>query len=319
MFRIVLTEPASPQVSAALPERVETLTVSPDGSDLADLLEAADALLVRLFPVTAEVIAQSPCLKVIGRHGVGYDTVDIAAATASGIPVVYTPQANSNAVAEHALTLMLTVARRLVDVDHTLRAGLWRTEPFVDGWELNEKTVGIVGMGQIGRRVAHLCGVGFGMTVLGYDPMLTTDQFPASVARCQRLEELLARADFVTLHALLTAETHHLMNAERLAQMKPDAILINTARGPLVDQVALAAALANGQLGGAGLDVFEEEPIRPDSPLLALDAQRVTFTPHSAALTDRAMQRMAEMVCDGILAVLDGGKPSNVVNPQVWG
>jgi D-3-phosphoglycerate dehydrogenase len=319
MFKVVLPDPPTPQITEQLRNRVEMRIVAPDQSDLAESLIIAEALLVRLFPVTAEVIAQSPHLKVIGRHGVGVDTVDVAAATTLGIPVVHTPQANSDAVAEHAVMLMLAVAKRLVNMDHTVREQRWTGQAPPGGLELRGKTAGIVGMGQVGRRVAHLCGVGFGMKVLGYDPLLEADQFPAFIARTEHLGDLLSRADIVSLHIPLTPETHHLINTERLAQMKPGAILINTARGGLVDAVALADTLTSGCLTGAALDVFEEEPPRADNPLLKLDAKYVTFTPHAAGRTDRSLQQMAEMVCNGILAVLNGDRPSNVVNPEVWG
>ncbi len=313
---MVLTESPNPEVQSQLEGRVEMRVVSPNRSDLPALLATADALLVRLFPVSREIISSAPRLKVIGRHGVGYDTIDIAAATERGIPVVYTPAANSDAVAEHAVLLMLAVARRLVALDRAVRRGAWQRE--VEALELRAKIVGIVGLGQIGRRVAHLCGPGLGMTVLGYDPVLPAEQFPAGVQRMEQLADLLATADIVTLHAPLSEGTHHLIDAQRFKQMKRGAILINTARGKLVDQIALHEALKSGHLGGAGLDVLEEEPPATGNPLLALDERLLTLTPHVAGLSDVSRRRMAELVCGGLLAVLQGQRPANVVNPEVW-
>ncbi len=321
MFTVVLTEPPSPYVSAELDGRVEMRVAAPDGADLASLLATADAVLVRLFRVTGETLRQAPNLKVIGRHGVGYDTIDIAAATARGIPVVYTPSANSESVAEHCLLLMLAVARRLVHLDQSVRAGRWEA---ARDWshapvaaELEGKTLGIIGLGEIGRRVAALAGA-FGMRVIGHDPFLPSDRFPPSVDRVARLPDLLTRADIVTLHAPLNPDTRHLINAEGLRQMKPGAILINTARGPLVDEAALVAALQEGRLGGAGIDVLEEEPPAPAHPLLRGDPLRLTLTPHVAGVSETSLQRMAQLVCGGMLAVLEGKRPPNVVNPEVW-
>lgn len=322
MHNIVLTERPSRQLSEQLRHHAASIAnvhvVEPDRTDLKPMLEIADAILVRLFPVTEEVISQATRLKVVGRHGVGFDTVDVAAATRRRIPVVFTPQANSDAVAEHAMMLMLAVSRRLVEVDETVRSGGWREEPYPDGAELFDKTVGIVGFGKIGRRVAHLCGHGFGMRVVVYDPFVPAADFPDGIRPAETLKDLLREADCVTLHIPLTPENRHMINDEHLGYMKPGAILVNTARGGLVDHKALAHALDRGHLAGAGLDVYEEEPLRSDSLLLALDKRKVTFTPHSAALTDRSMKRMAEMVCNGIFSVLSGEQPTNVANPEVW-
>ncbi len=319
----MLADPPSPYMRAQLAGQVDMRVVAPDRSDLTALLESADALFVRLFPVTAEVLAHAPRLKVIARHGVGYDTVDIAAASARGIPVVYTPNANSDAVAEHCVLLMLAVARRLVSLDRAVRAGEWArgrdwTAPASVGLELREKTLGIVGMGQVGRRVAHICGVGLGMAVLGHDPFVPAAAFPVGVTCIGELPDLLGRADIVTLHTPLTPQTRRLMDAERLARMKPGAMLINTARGGLVDEAALQAALRSGHLGAAGLDVLEEEPPPADHGLLTWDPRRVTLTPHVAGVSDHSLRRMAELVCGGMLAVLRGERPANVVNPEVW-
>jgi len=317
MYSVVLTEePPGPYVRARLSGRVHVSVVKSDESDLEVLLATADALLVRLFRVTEGVLAKAPRLKVIGRHGVGVDTVDVTAATRRRIPVVYTPAANSDSVAEHCVLLMLAVARRLLEKERAARAFHWERTGL--GFELREKTLGLIGVGQVGRRVARICRAGLGMTVIGFDPLLAPRDFPADAIRVAALAELLGRADVISLHAPLSGETRHLLNAERLSKMKPGAIVINTSRGGLVDERALAAALRDGRLAGAGLDVMEDEPPHPDNPLLALAESRLVLTPHAASLTSDALAKMAEMVCDGMLAVLDGRQPANVVNPEVW-
>jgi D-3-phosphoglycerate dehydrogenase len=322
MFKVVFADPPSPYVRARMERAVEMRVVADDRSDQTALLAEADALMVRLFPVTAEVLAVAPRLRVIGRHGVGYDAIDIAAASARGIPVIYTPNANSDAVAEHCVMLMLAVARRLLDLEDAVRQGNWERGRDWSrqraGIELRGQTLGIVGLGEVGRRVAHLCGTGFGMTVLACDPFVAPGRWPPNVGRHQSLEALLAQSDIVTLHVPLSAATHHLIDAERLAQMKPGSILINTARGGLVDEGALEAALASAHLGGVGLDVLEREPPPVDHPLLRSDRRLVTLTPHMAGVSDRSLQRMAELVCEGVLAALRGERPANVVNPEVW-
>jgi len=322
VHNIVLTEKPTWQLSEQLDLYAESIenvyVVSPDRKDLEQLLEIADALVVRLFPITEEVISLAAQLRVIGRHGVGMDTVDLKAATRRKIPVVFTPRANSDSVAEHAILLMLSVMRRLVEVDETVRSGAWREDPFPDGGELLDKTVGIVGFGKIGQKVARLCGHGFGMRVLVFDPFVPVADFPEGIRSVETLNDLLCEADCVTLHTPLGPDTYHMINGKGLSKMKPGSILINTARGGLVDHKALAQVLRSGHLAGAGLDVYEHEPLPEGSSLLSLDKRKITLTPHSAALTDTSMKRMAEMVCNGIFSVLDGEQPDNIANPEVW-
>ena len=318
MYQIVLLDKPTSQVTEALSGRAEAHIVDPDRNNLAQLLEIAEGIFVRLTPVTDDVLAKAPKLRVIGRHGAGFDTVDIAAATRRKIPVVFTPNANSDAVAEHTVMLMMSAARRLIDLDETIHRGEYRREPYLAGTELHGKTVGIIGFGNIGRKVGQLCSQGFGMRVIVYDPFVPIGQLPDHITHVEKMEELLCKVDFLTLHMPLSDETYHLIDSERLSQIKENAILGNAARGGLVDEHALAQALDRGHLAGAGLDVYEEEPLQADNPLLKVDRHKIVMTPHCAGLTDRAMQRMADMVCSGIFAVLDGEHPSNVVNPQVW-
>jgi D-3-phosphoglycerate dehydrogenase len=278
-------------------------------------LYEADAVLIRLFPIGAPDLAHAPRLKVIARHGVGVDTVDCAAATVRRIPVVYTPGANANAVAEYALALMLALARQVGPASLAIKEGRFSERDRFQGMELAGKTLGIIGLGRIGSRVAEMAHHGLGMTVYGYDPVLGPYTGPA--VRVDTLEDLLSRADFLTLHVPLTPDTRHLISAERLRLVKPGCRLINTSRGAVVDETALLHALRTGLLAGAALDVFETEPLPPDHPLCR--APNVLLTPHIAGLTPESLDRVAIQAAQGILDVLHGKRPAHVINPEVFG
>jgi len=282
-----------------------------------DDLKTADAIIVRLVPIDGPLLHRAPNLKVIGRHGVGLDNVDIDAATARRIPVVYTPDANTNAVAEHAVHLMLSLARHALGADRAVREGRFDRRNSLVGLELRGKTLGVVGLGAIGSRVSTLCSRGFGMQVLAFDPYVTEHATQDAVRLVPTLRELLERADIITLHLPLTAETSEMINAEALHHMKPSALLINTARGGVIDSVALAEALARGEVRGAGLDVFEETPLPPDHPLLT--APHTFFSAHIASSTTEAMEEMSERVARQVIQVLTGERPECVANPEVYG
>jgi len=277
----------------------------------------ADALVIRTAPLPAEHLARCPRLKVIGKHGVGIDNIPLAAATAAGIAVVNTPGANALAVAEGAVALMLAVVKRL-RAGHELVAGGRFAErgPWRAG-DLSGRTLGLVGGGRIAAEVARICGRGFDMKVLLFDPYAGAARAAAMGAEnCPNLDAMLAAADVISIHVPLTAETRGLIGADRLARMKPSAILINTARGGIVDEAALAAALAAGRLGGAGIDVFEEEPPAPDNPLFQLP--NVVLSPHVAGITEDSARRLAIGAAEGVLDVLAGRKPEALLNPEIW-
>ena len=276
-----------------------------------------DGLVVRTSPLRGELIAHCPRLRAIGKHGVGVDNIDIAAATAAGIVVFNTPGANALAVAEGAVALMLAVAKRqraghdLVACGRFAERGPWRAG------DLSGKTLGLVGGGRVAGEVARVCSRGFGMTVLVYDPYAGAAQAEAIGAeKVHSLDAMLPRADIVSIHTPLTAETRGLLGRGRIAHMKPGAILVNTARGGIVDEGALAEALAAGRLGGAGLDVFEEEPPPPDHPLLAL--ANVVLSPHVAGITEDSARKMAVGAAQGVVDVLEGRRPEAILNPEVW-
>jgi glyoxylate reductase len=246
-------------------------------------------------PIDVTVIHAAPQLRAISNYAVGYDNIDLAEAKARGIPVGHTPGVLTDATADLAFTLLLAVARQLPQATAAVRAGEWLTWGPADhlGVELAGATLGIVGFGRIGQAVAKRAD-GFGMRVI----------HTGSTSSEADVDELLAASDFVSLHAPLTASTRHLVNSRALERMKPTAILINTARGGMVDQYALAAALTDGTIAGAGLDVTEPEPIPPDDPLLK--APNLVLTPHIGSATTTARERMADMAVDNLIAGLAG-------------
>ncbi|OPY08811.1 MAG: putative 2-hydroxyacid dehydrogenase [Syntrophaceae bacterium PtaB.Bin095] len=266
--------------------------------------------------VDDELLGRAPRLKMIANMGVGYNHIDIAAATRRGIPVSNTPGVLTDATADLAFTLILAVARRVVEGDRRVREGkfkLWAPFLFL-GREVSGKTLGIVGFGRIGRAVARRAA-GFGMRVLYHNrSRLTPAEERESPAEYADLNTLLAQADFVSLHVPLSGETRHLIGAAELSRMKPTAYLINTARGPVVDEVALLATLQRGMIAGAGLDVYENEPAL--TPGLA-DLPNVVLLPHVGSATLETRTAMAAMAARNLIAGLDGQRPPNLVNPEV--
>jgi D-3-phosphoglycerate dehydrogenase / 2-oxoglutarate reductase len=285
-------------------------------SDPAAILAAAptaDAILVRTAPIGADVIAAAQRLRVVSRHGVGYDNVDVAALDARRIPLAVSANANRVSVAEHAMAMLLTLAKAALPHDAAVRAGNWAIRNRFLAFELFGKQLLLVGFGRIGREVAARARA-FGMTVAVHDPFVDAAALEASgCTLAPDLDEALRTADAVSLHLPLSTATRHVIDARRLALMRPTAILLNTARGGLIDEHALAAALAEGALRAAGIDVFAEEPPRPDNPLLA--SANVLLSPHNAGVTDESMVRMATEAATNILDVLDGRlDPGVIVN-----
>ncbi len=281
-----------------------------------DLLPAADAVIVRIFSMTAERMDSAPRLKVIAKHGVGLDNIDIAAATERGIPVLSTPGTNANAVAEHALGLLLALARQLGPAEAALRDGWVVERSRFEGIELAGRTLAIVGLGRIGKRLAFKAAMGLGMDVVAYDPYVDRTDYPGPARFCDSFEELLRAADVLSFHVPLTAETRNMVNADSLALLQPHCLLLNTARGAVVDEHALASALQARRLAGAALDVFQAEPLPLDHPLLT--APNILLTPHIAGQTDVAMQAAALRSAQGVLDILAGRQPPHVVNREVF-
>ncbi len=271
----------------------------------------APAVIASTERYTEEVFARAPELRVISRTGVGYDSVDVAAATQHGVAVTTTPGANDRTVADFAMALILALARRLFEADQSVRAGLWVRPEAVD---MRDKVVGIVGLGAIGKHVARRAH-GFECRALAYDVVQDLPYAERYGIRYVPLATLLAESDFITLHAPLTAETRHLIGERELRAMKPTAYLVNTARGPLIDEQALIRALQEGWIAGAGLDVFEVEPLPDDSPLRGMD--NVILAPHCAGISRESGQAMARLAAENVVAVLTGGQPVHCVNPEV--
>jgi D-3-phosphoglycerate dehydrogenase len=281
-------------------------------AEMIPLIGEVDAALVGNDAVTERVIAAAPCLKVVSKHGVGVDNVDVPAATRAGVIVTNTPGANQVAVAEMAVALIMALTRKLAYHDTVVKSGGWSR---IIGTELEGKTVGLVGLGRIGKEVV-LRLKGFRVKFLAYDVYQDNAFAAEHGVRFVALDELLAESDVVTLHAVLTADTQRFMGEKELARMKPGAYLVNTARGGLVDEQALYRALAENRLAGAGLDVFAEEP-PTNSPLLQL-GDKVLLTPHLGAQTTETVLRMGRMAAENIVQVLRGERPVGLVNPDAY-
>jgi D-3-phosphoglycerate dehydrogenase len=272
-------------------------------------LPFVDGLIVRTAKLTAERLQIATRLKVVGKHGVGVDNIDVAAARELGIAVVSTPGANAEAVAEHALTLMLSLARRISTSSRLLREGRFeaaRGTPL--STDLRGKTLGLIGLGNIGTKLAAMCRSALAMRVIAYDPFVSAERAATlGIELTTDLVPLFTVADVVSIHTPLTPQTRGIVGAAALAVMKPSAILVNCARGGLVDEAALYLALREGRLAGAGLDVWLEEPTPVDHPLLALE--NVIATPHVAGASHEAFEAMALTVSDDVLRVLRGEPP----------
>lgn len=283
-----------------------------DAADLLRQLDGVSAVLAGMEPFNREVLAASK-LRVIARAGVGYDAVDMAAATEHGVVVTITPGTNEVSVAEQTLALLLGVMRGFPGRDQEVRSGVWKRIPLP---RLAGKTIGLVGLGRIGRAVATRAQ-GLGLKVIASDPLADPAFTSKHEIRLVTLDELFAESDIVSLHTPATPETVHMINAKSLAKMKPGSVLINTARGSLVDEAALADALGSRHLMAAGLDVFDVEPLALDSPLLALD--NVLLAPHMGGLDHESLEAMATMAGRSIAELYRGEWPGNgrVVNDNL--
>ena len=294
----------------ARPE-LEVVSAVGDAAALRRELPRADALLVRSDTrVTADLIAAGPRLRLIARAGMGVDNIDLAAATRRGIVVLNTPGANTVSAAEHTFALLLALVRKVPWAAQSMRSGAWdRTA--LGGSELHGKLLGIVGLGRIGLHVAGIAR-GFGMRLVAHDPYVPAARGRELGVALVALDELLARADVVTLHLPLVDGTRHLLDARRLSLMKPTAMVINTARGGLIDEAALLCALERGAIAGAALDVFDEEPLPAESPLRR--SERLVLTPHLAASTGEAQERVALEICGAVRDALLEGVVRGAVN-----
>lgn len=301
-----------------LPEAAALLEAHADvaaGGDPAALPGSAAAIISALVRADGAWMDRAGAtLRAIARPGIGVDNIDIAAATERGILVINTPDGPTESTAEHAVALLLALAKQVVAADRRFREEGWNAAR-LRGVEVRGKTLGIVGLGRIGRRVAQICRQGLGMRVAAYDPLAPAEVFTAlDVARADTLDNLLPQSQVLTLHCALTPETRGLIGARELALLPQGAWLINVSRGAVVDQAALIDALATGRLAGAGLDVFDPEPLPDDHPLLRLP--NVILTPHIASFTDDGVRAMHLGAAEQVVRLLRGERPPHIVNPE---
>jgi phosphoglycerate dehydrogenase-like enzyme len=296
----------------AVVERYDLADASPEQS-LTDGLRGAWAVVAGGERYSPAVLGAANGLRAIVRWGTGSDAIDLPAASQAGVAVVTTPGANAEAVADMALALMLASLRRLPSLDSAVRQGAWRPPGITR--DLAGATVVIVGLGAIGRAVARRVR-GFGCRTIAVEPYPERDFCSAHGVELTDLDDALSQADVLTLHAPLTETTRHVIGARELALLPPYAVLINTSRGPLLDQAALVAALSEGVIGAAGLDVFEDEPLPEDDPLMTLP--NVILSGHASSFTHLAMQRTGAAVVDNLRELLDGRVPVSCLNPEVW-
>ena len=312
--------PLHPEALALLRERVQLSgpTVPPALAASTPFdFSGADAAIVGVRgSYDASAFTRASRLKVIARTGIGYDNVDADAAAAAGVCAVNTPEAPTESTAEFAIALMFAVARRIPTADHNSKSGEWKLDPSVMGFDLAEKSLGLVGFGRIARRVAEIARA-IRMRVHAFDPFLPAARISeCGVTACTSLPDLLQQAQILSLHAPLVATTRRLIGADQLALLPRGAIVINTARGPLLDEPALLNALTTGHLAGAGIDVWTIEPTASDNPLF--HHPRVVATPHMAAYTDEGRNRSHVTAARQVLAVLNGETPPNLIIPAVW-
>lgn len=307
-FKILLYEAMHREGTTLLQEKCDLIYAKSYDEECL-LVQAADvdAIIIRANgAVTEKLIEAASKLKVIGRHGVGLDAIDLAAAKKRGVRVVYTPRANKESVAEHFVALALMLAKKIRLADIALRDCNWQARYELIGTEIREKTLGVLGFGRIGQETARICHKGFDMPILYYDPLEYPEAEKALDAIRVDEKKLFKKADFISINMPLLPHTRHFVNAKLLKLMKPTAFLLNLARGPVWNEADVVKALQENQIAGAGSDVYEVEPIRPDNPLLKLD--NFVGTPHMSAHTEEAMIRMS-MVAKDVLCVLEGKDP----------
>lgn len=288
-----------------------------DMATVAREIAAADAAITRNAGLDRHAMAAAPGLKVLGNHGIGTDPVDVSYATEIGLPIIYTPHANVQSVAEQAIAMMLAISKRVREADTAVREDRFDYRYARDFRELHGKTLAIIGFGRIGLRTAELARAAFGMRIIVYSPHVEATAIEAAgMEKWDDLDAVLGEADVVSLHQRLTPDTREWLDGKRISTMKKDAILVNTARGALVDAEALIAAVESGHLRGAAMDVFEKEPLPADHPYRG--ARGIVLSPHIGGATEEAMLRTAVETAEQVVDVLAGRRPEYLVNPEVW-
>jgi D-3-phosphoglycerate dehydrogenase len=277
---------------------------------------AARDELAKHFHVHEDLLRRAPNLLIVSSNGAGFDPVDVDACTAAGVLVVNQSGGNANSVAEHALGMLLTLSKRILEADRVLRRERDVNRNALIGNEAQGKTIGIVGLGNVGCRIAELCKGLLHMNVIAYDPYLTAEEMAARGGEKVELDDLLRRSDFVSISCPLTRESRGMIGAREFALMRPHAFFITTARGFIHDEAALEDALRHRRIAGAGLDVWAKEPPPPDHPLLQFD--NVLASPHTAGVTREARMNMGKIAAEQLLDALDGKRPPRIINPEVW-
>jgi D-3-phosphoglycerate dehydrogenase len=320
-----LSHPIYAEILRARPDvRLDRLENDSPDDISAPILAAAHAYqvgaardeLASHFHVHADLLARAPNLLIVSSNGAGFDPVDVDACTAAGVLVVNQSGGNAQSVAEHALAMLLTLSKRIIQADRALRREANVDRNALMGTEVQGKTIGIVGLGNVGRRIAALCRGLLGMNVLAYDPYLSATEMAARGGEKVELDVLLRRSDYVSISCPLTKGNRGMIGAREFAAMQPHAYFITTARGFIHDESALFEALRDKRIAGAGLDVWAKEPPPPDHPLLQFD--NVLASPHTAGVTKEARENMGRIAAEQMLDTLDGKRPPRIINPEVW-
>lgn len=315
-FKVLIPLPVSQEALDILEQHHCSVICLPNDSEqeIEKYIEDVDAVLLRTTNFRKPLIDQARKLKIIARHGVGFDQIDVDYAISKGIKVCYAPMSNINSVAEHTVMLMIALAKRVNEGQFAVRTNQFNKRNSLLGSELKNKTVGLIGLGNIGKLVAQKCHFGFGMNIIAYDPYVKKldEEY---IQLVDSMETLLKSADFISLHVPYLPSTHHLIGENELAQMKPTAYLINAARGGILDEEAVLNAIHNGKIAGAALDVFEGEPFDINEQWFSVD--QAVLTPHVAALTIDAMRDMAIVTATQIVDVKRGNQPTFCLNEKV--
>jgi D-3-phosphoglycerate dehydrogenase / 2-oxoglutarate reductase len=311
MKKILLSKLIDPAGMKVLEGKVEPVILADSTVEtIKKMVADVEGIILRTnIEVTREIIEAAPCLKIISRTGAGVDNVDVAAATEKGILVCHAPGVNSISVAEHALALMMAMAKQLKVVDQAVHKDNWKIRYASKAEDLDGKTLGLVGLGNIGSLLAQKCRLAFNMKIIAYDPYVKEAE---GVELYSSLDQLFSQSDFISIHVPYTKETHHLVNTRLLSLMKSDSYLINTSRGSVVDEKALIEALKNDSIAGAGLDVFEKEPPSLDNPLLKFN--NVITTSHSAGLNRDCERKLAIEAAQAVIDFLEGRQPKHIYN-----
>ena len=311
MKKILLSKLIDPAGMNVLKNKVDPIILADSSMEnVKKMVVDVEGIILRTnIKITREIIESAPCLKIISRTGAGVDNIDIAVATEKGILVCHAPGVNSISVAEHALALMMALAKNLKITDKSVHEGNWKVRYTSKGIDLDGRTLGLVGLGTIGALLAQKCRLAFNMKIIAYDPYLKEAE---GVELHSSLDQIFSQSDFISIHVPYTKETYHLINARLLSLMKPDSYLINTSRGAVVDEKALIEVLQNDLIAGAGVDVFEKEPPEMNNPLLKFE--NVITTPHSAGLNRDCERKLAIEAAQAVIDFIEGRQPKHIYN-----